>query len=920
MAQSQVHRRHVDRGYPDGYPQHRLVDVALRDGSTIRIRPALPDDLDELIELFRRMSDRSRRFRFHGVVQVTPGNVRPFVDLDYKDTFGLVAETAAGGEPRLVALASYVRTDADRAEVAVAIDDPFQGRGMGSLLVEHLAEAAAACGIRTLIAEVMSENHDMIEVITSMSLPLEEKREAGVVHIEFPSEMTEEALEAFERREAVAAAAGVARFLEARSVAVIGASRRRGTISGEVFRNLLDADFAGPVYPVNPKAEVVQSVRAYPSIAEVPGEVDMAVLVVPATAVIPVARQCGDKGVKSLLIISSGFAEVGDQGRELQAELMEVARSYGMRVVGPNCMGLLNTSPDVRLDATFSPVRPRKGALAFSSQSGALGIAVIDRANELGLGLSSFVSVGNKADISGNDLLQYWEQDDATDVILLYLESFGNPRKFARIARRVSRKKPIVAVKSGRSKAGARAAASHTGSMVAGDVAVDALFQQAGVIRTDTLEEMFDVAALLANQPLPAGNRVAILTNAGGLGILCADACEASGLMVPELSPQSIEAMRALLPAEASVANPVDMIASASAEQYAAVLKILGDDPRIDSIVIIFIPPLVTRAEDVADSLMAAARELDGKTLLACFLGVKGIHERLRDGDVTVPSYAFPEDAARALGAAARHGAWRRRPEGEVWNQRQVDRVATAGLSASLRAVPEGWLSAEKVAEVLDHYGISNVKTKVAGTPEEVAEIAAGFGGPVAVKLASRSIVHKSDIGGVQLSLSSPDEARAAAERILEGLRERGVAHELDGFVVQEMGPKEATELFVGMSQDPLFGPLIAVGAGGTLVELLGDVSVRITPLTDIDVDEMLGSLRLSPLFKGYRGQQPLDEEALKALLLRLSVMVEDLAELAELDLNPVLVAPKGEGCVVVDARMRIARPRPPMPRGARTR
>jgi len=920
MTSRRIHRHHVDRSYPEGYPVHRIVDVSLRDGSTIRIRPALPDDLEDLTELFARMSDRSRRFRFHGVVSVTADSVRPFVDLDYTDSFGLVAETSAGDGPRIVALASYVRTEAEKAEMAVAIDDPFQGRGMGSILVEHLAEAAASCGIRHLVAEVLSENRDMLEVITSMALPVEETQADGVVHIEFPSEMTQEAIEAFEHRESVASAAGVARFLEARSIAVIGASRRRGTIPGEVFRNLLGANFTGPVYPVNPKAEVVQSVRAYPTIGDVPGEVDMAVLVIPAPAVVPVARQCGEKGVRALLIISSGFAEVGDEGRELQAELMEVARSYGMRVVGPNCMGLLNTNADVRLDATFSPVRPRQGSMAFSSQSGALGIAVIDRANELGLGLSTFVSVGNKADISGNDLLQYWEQDDATDVILLYLESFGNPRKFARIARRVSRKKPIVAVKSGRSQAGARAAASHTGSLVAGDVAVDALFDQAGVIRTDTLEEMFDVAALLANQPLPAGNRVAILTNAGGLGILCADACEAAGLVVPELSPHTIEVMREMLPAEASVANPVDMIASASAEQYEATLKLLGEDPRVDSIVIIFIPPLVTRAEDVAEALMGAAREIEGKTLLACFLGVNGIHERLKAGDLTVPSYSFPEDAARALGAAARHSAWRRRPEGHPWPERDVDRIATAGLASELRGYEEGWLDAEVVARVLDHYGIPSVKTVVATRPDEVAEVAASMGGPVAVKIASRTIVHKSDLGGVRLGLSTGDAARAAAEEILQRLEKEGMADQLDGFIVQEMGPQDSTELFVGMTQDPLFGPLIAVGAGGTLVELLGDVSVRITPLTDVDVEEMLQSLRLYPLFKGYRGAPPLDGDALQELLLRLSMMVEDLPQLAELDLNPVLAAPKGRGCVVVDARMRVARPEPARPRGARTR
>ena len=413
--------------------------------------------------------------------------------------------------------------------MAIVVDDPFHGKGLGSILIEHLAEAAAEAGIEIFEAEILSGNTEMLEVLRALELPLESTVSMGVIHAEFPTSPTAEAIDAFEAREAVAAAASVASFLKPRSVAVIGASRRRGTISGELFHNLLEVGFQGPVYPVNPSADVVQSVPAYASVLDVPGPVDLAVIAVPAGLVIRAANECAEKGVLALLVISSGFAEVGGRGVEMERELLEVARTHGMRIVGPNCMGIINTDPSVRLNATFAPEFPPEGRLAFSSQSGALGIAVIDRAKELGLGMSSFVSVGNKADISGNDLLQYWEHDDSTDVILFYLESFGNPRKFARIARRVARTKPVVAVKSGRSESGARAAASHTGSIVAGDIAVDALFRQAGVIRTDTLEELFDVASLVSTQPLPAGKRVAILTNAGGLGILCADACEAAG-------------------------------------------------------------------------------------------------------------------------------------------------------------------------------------------------------------------------------------------------------------------------------------------------------------------------------------------------------------------------------------------------------
>ena len=905
---------------PQGYPVNRSVDVVLRDGSTIHVRPVMPADLHDVFELFQRVSRTSSALRFHGARHLSLDEVRRFVDVDYIDGVGLVATTAAGQGPRIVALASYVRTDPSKAEIGILVDDPFQGKGLGSILVEHLSEAASEAGIATFVAEVLSNNTDMLQVVRSMELPVRSDASMGVVHIEMPTSPTPEAIDAFEQREAIAAAAGVARFLRPRSVAVVGASRTRGTISGEVFRSLIDAGFEGPVYPVNPKSEVVQSVRAYRNVLEIPGPVDMAVIVVPASLVVEVARQCGEKQVGALLVISAGFAEVGEEGRALQQELLEVARMYGMRVVGPNCMGLMNNDPAVRLNATFAPLLPGFGRLSFSSQSGALGIAVMDRARELGLGLSSFVSVGNKGDISGNDLLQYWETDDDTDVILLYLESFGNPRKFARIARRVSKKKPIVAVKSGRSKAGARAAASHTASMAAGDAAVDALFHQAGVIRTDDLEELFDVAGLLATQPLPKGNRVAILTNAGGLGILCADACEASGLELPELDRATRDRLRSLLAEEASVLNPVDMIASASAEQYGAALRLLLDDSNVDSVVVIFIPPLVTRSEDVARAVMEACESGSDKTVLTCFMGTKGIHKLLQSGGRAVPSYAFPESAGRALGQVAAYSAWHDRPDGRLVDLAEVDRGGAVHLIAKLLREGERWLEPNEVSELLSRYGIPSVKNLVARTPEEVREAAAQLTGPIAVKIVSSTILHKTDVGGVRLGSRTGDEAAKAALAIQASLERLDRADEIEGFLVQEMAPPDGTEMFVGMTHDPVFGPLLACGAGGTLVELLRDISLRITPLTDLDAAEMLRSLKTWPLFTGYRGAAPLDVEALEDLVLRVSAMVEDLPHIAELDLNPVLVYEAGKGCSVVDARVRLARPRPGTPRGARTK
>ncbi|HET7482740.1 MAG TPA: GNAT family N-acetyltransferase, partial [Actinomycetota bacterium] len=450
----------------DAYPAFRAVDVSLRDGSTVRIRPVRPDDGPAVLDLFDRLSPDALRMRFHGLHRLTAEEVQRFTSVDYDRTFGLVAETAAG-RSGVIALANYVAVSDRHAEIGIAVDDEHAGRGIGSIMIEHLGEAADAAGISVFEAEVLTSNAAMLEVLRQMRLPVEQSVASGVVHFEFPTSPTPEAVEAFELREGIAAAAAVARFFTPRSVAVLGASRRRGTIGGELFHNILEMGFEGPVYPINPSADVVQSVAAYRTLDDIPGPVDLAVIVVPAVHVLEAARACGAKGVGALLIISSGFSEIGAEGRELQRELLSIARGHGMRIVGPNCMGLINADPTVSLNATFSPIYPDSGRLAFSSQSGALGIAVIDRARQLGLGMSTFVSVGNKADISGNDLLQYWEQDDGTDVILLYLESFGNPRKFARIARRVSKNKPIVAVKSGRSTAGARAAASHTGSFAA---------------------------------------------------------------------------------------------------------------------------------------------------------------------------------------------------------------------------------------------------------------------------------------------------------------------------------------------------------------------------------------------------------------------------------------------------------------------
>jgi acyl-CoA synthetase (NDP forming) len=543
------------------------------------------------------------------------------------------------------------------------------------------------------------------------------------------------------------------------------------------------------------------------------------------------------------------------------------------------------------------------------SQSGALGIALLDHASALGIGLSTFVSVGNKADVSGNDLIQYWEQDPATDVILLYLESFGNPRKFGRIAPRITARKPIVAVKSGRSQAGSRAATSHTGALATVDVAVDALFKQSGVIRVDSLEEMFDVAGLLAHQPLPSGRRVGILTNAGGPGILAADTCEAHGLEVPPLSDETRAALRAILPAEAALSNPVDMIASATSEQYAEVLRILLSDDGLDTVIVIFIPPLVTQAPDVARAIREVVGAGVEKTILACFMMAKGAPKELSKGGRSVPSYIFPESAAKALSLVADYAAWRKRPRGAVpeltvdaERGRDVIERATAGASE------EGaWLSPEDCAELLDAYGVRSAPVRVARTAKEAANAAKELGLPVAAKLASATITHKTDVGGVLLNLRTQAEVERAFRSIRQRLESIGREDEMLGVTVQSM-VQGGVEAIVGVTQDRSFGPLVMLGLGGTLVELVKDVQVRIQPLTDIDAREMVRSIKGYPLLEGWRGAPPADVAALEDLLLRISCLAGDLPEIAELDLNPVRVLPRGEGAVVVDARILVRR------------
>ena len=883
-------------------------DVVLRDGSTVRVRAMRPDDEPLLFELFKSLSEDSRWMRFFCIAKdsALAAEAHREAQVDFCRTVGLLA--LGGSEDRIVGHAFYTATSQDHAEVAFTIANNYQGRGLASILLGQLAEIAVTNGIQVFEAEVAATNHAMLGVFRESGFHLSVQADAGQLQVTFPTSLSPEAAYKFEHRESTAAVNALRLFFEPCAVAVVGASRNRGTIAGEVFHNLVSYPFRGAVYPVNPATEVIQGVLAYPSVEVISEPIDLAVIVVPAQNVLDVVKSCGRKGVKALVVVSAGFSETGREGQALQAELVQICRSSGMRLIGPNCMGILNTDPDVQLDATFAPHVPPPGRVGFSSQSGALGLAIIDHANSLGLGISTFVSVGNKADISGNDLLRYWEADARTDVILLYLESFGNPRKFSQIARRVGRKKPIVVVKSGRSQAGARATSSHTGALLAAsDVTVNALFKQAGVIRTDTLEELFDVASLLANQPLPRGRRVGIITNAGGPGILCADACESRGLEIPVLDEKNQQLLRSHLAPGAGVANPIDMIASASADQYRETIKIVAADPAIDALVVIFTPPLVTRAEDVAKVISEEVQKLArSKPVLAVLLSAAEAPAELKLKEVRVPCYRFPETAAIALSRAARYHEWRNRPEASHVHFADVRRDESKGLVSTALAQGEGWLNPNETAALFAAYGLPLIEQRVANSAEDAGAIAGEMKCEVALKAIAPGVIHKSESGAVKLHLKDREEVIEVARDMAVRLTKEG--HRPTGFVVQRMA-QPGVEMLIGVVQDPQFGPVVACGAGGVQVELLRDVSVRLTPLSTEDALEMIRSLKTYPLLNGFRGAPVCDVRALQDGLLRVSAMVEDIPQIAELDCNPYVVHEKG--AVILDARVRIAAAEP---------
>lgn len=688
-----------------------------------------------------------------------------------------------------------------------------------------------------------------------------------------------------------------------RSVAVVGAGRRPNTIGHEIVRNLLRDGFSGPVYPVNPRARVVHSMHCYAKVSAIPGEVDLAVLVVPAPLVLEAARDCGEKGVKGLVCITAGFSEIGGQGVARQAALLEVCAEYGMRLIGPNCMGVLNTAEEFRMNASFAKAEPRRGEAAFLSQSGALGAAILSDAESLGLGVSMFASLGNRADVSPTDLLEYWEADPATKQILMYLEAFGEPERFMIVARRVSRTKPILIVKSGRSDRGARAAISHTGSLAGSEVAVDSLLEQCGVQRVQSMKELFALAGAVQTGKLPDGPRVAIVTNAGGPAILATDACSAEGLVIGDLTPKTRRKLEAFLPPEASIANPVDMIASADAASFDQALKAVLADPGVDMVLGIFVAPIMIDAASIAE-VFARHAQTSTKPLLVCLPGLPEADAALAIlHGAGVPNYRFPEEAAHALSGLVDLRRLRDRPDGAPPKFRVQRKKGRAAIEAALAAGRET-LDGPELHQLATSYGLEVVPSRIVASREEALRAVKKIGFPLVMKAISKDLQHKSDRGGVLLDLRNREE-------LLQGyddLEELFLEECPDLRVMLQSMRSGGVETFFGVASDPLFGRMLAFGLGGIHVEIMKDVVFRLHPLTTASAREMVEAVRGKALFEGARGKPPVDKEELAEVLLRLSQMLTDNAEIAELDFNPFLAGYEGRGSCILDMRVKLTR------------
>jgi len=703
---------------------------------------------------------------------------------------------------------------------------------------------------------------------------------------------------------------GLKSIFSPRSVAVIGASAREDSVGHAIFANILFSGYTGIVYPVNPKARGILGVRAYHSVWDIPGEVDLAVLIIPSMAVPTVMEECGEKGIKAVVIITAGFKEIGRKGAELEKTVTEISRRYSIPLVGPNCLGIINTDPEISFNATFAKGMPKAGNIAFISQSGALGVAALEYAHEKNIGLSKFVSVGNKADITENDLLAILKDDPHTDVILLYLEDLTDPKGFIELAREttsdIHKVKPILAIKSGRTMEGARAASSHTGALASSDEAYDSLFRQCGVLRVESLEELFDYAIAFANQPLAKGDRVSIVTNAGGPGIMATDACIRYGLQLASFDKRTTEHLKKGLPPTANINNPVDIIGDAKEDRYMLALKNVLDDGNVDGVIVICTPQAMTDLQDIARVVADITPQYD-KPVMACCMGVTDISEALMILDEkNIPHYKFPEAAARAMAKMSGYAQWLTRPRTEVRIFADVDKERVEEILARVKREKRRFLPEPEAHEVLKAYGFPVLDFRLAEDEGECIHSAKEIGYPVALKIVSPDILHKVDVGGVKLNIDNEAELKGAYVDILQNVRSVKPEANIWGVFVQKMAGK-GKETIIGMNRDPHFGPLLMFGLGGVYVEALKDVTFRIAPIRELSAQRMIKDIRGYRILEGYRGEGPSDMVAIAECLGRLSQLVTDFEEITELDINPLLVFEEGKGTKVVDARILIS-------------
>ena len=859
----------------------------LTDGSTAEISHARAQDAAAVLRMHAAMSPDNIYLRFFSVSpRAAEQEAKRVCREPGPDHEALLAWQ--GG--RLVGVASYEAIGKPGvAEIAFAVPDDMHHRGIATLLLEHLVSLARRRGLQAFTAETLADNAAMLRVFADAGLPASRQTRDGVVELTFPlpggdaDESLDSYLESVARRESRADVASLRPLLRPESVAVVGASRTPGTVGRAILHNIVSGGFQGSVYAVNPHARTLEGVRCVASVGDLPGPVDLAVIAVPPAAVPDVAAECGRRGVRGLTVITSGLGAEG-------TDLLAICRRYGMRLVGPNCFGV--SVPAIGLNATFAAARPAPGVAGLVVQSGGVGVALLGQLSRLGIGVSSFASVGDKYDVSSNDLLMWWAQDEVTRLAILYVESFGSPRKFARTARRVGHQMPVLTVVGGRSAAGQRAAASHTAAAATPLATQEALFGQAGVIAATSLGELTETVALLAGQPLPAGPRVAVVTNAGGAGVLAADACGDNGLQVVQFAGATRRRLRRLLPAGAAVAGPADTTAAVSNDVFRACLEEAAADDGVDAVLAVAVP---TALSDLRTAIDAADT---GKPVAAVLLDQAESVRMLASGR---PAYAYPESAARALGHAARYRAWRDRPRGRVPalpGLRAADaRKLLAGFLASHPA--GGWLPADQAAELLACYQIPLVAARAAHSEQEAVRAAADLGGRVVLKAEAEGLVHKSDAGAVRLDLRTPQEVTDAYRALAATLGPR-----LNRVLVQPM-IADGVEILIGVVQEPVFGPLVVFGLGGVATEVLGDHAARLTPLTDTDADELIQSVHAAPLLFGHRGAPPVDVGALAGTLLRISRLADDLPEVAELDLNPVIARP--DGAHAVDVRVRVS-------------